>query len=73
MSDAIAAARVEPLVAEMRLMRETMVTKADLERIATKKDLEVGLSAFETRFVKWWSLMLMMQLAVLILLVDLLT
>ena len=71
MSDGVAAARVEALVAEMRLMRETLATKADLERCATKEDLEryatkeelaTGLSALETCLMRWTFTALMAQL-----------
>ena len=39
MTSDIAAARMQPLVAEIRQMREGMVTKADLAGFATKADL----------------------------------
>ena len=49
MSSQAAAAQVQPLIAEMRQLRATMATKADLADFATKADL----ARLETRMVKW--------------------
>ena len=67
MTSKTAAAYVQPVLAEIREMRESMVTKADLADFATKADLagfatkadlagfatKADLANLETRLVRW--------------------
>ena len=55
MTSETAAAQIQPVLAELRQMRENMVTKADLAEFATKADLadfvtKADLADFATKF-----------------------
>ena len=68
MTSETVAAQVQPLVTELRQLRENMVTKADLAGFATKADL----SSLETRMTRWTFGALMAQAALIIAILKLL-
>ena len=58
MTSETAAEHMKPVLAELREMRENMVTKADLADFATKEDLagfatKADLANLETRVIRW--------------------
>ena len=66
MTSEIAAAGLKPVLAELRQIRETMATKADLG------DLRRELAERETRLIKWVFGAMLAQTAVIVGLVTLL-
>ena len=86
MTSETVAAQVQPLVTELRQLRENMVTKADLAGFATKADLagfatkadlagfatKTDLSSLETRMTRWTFGALMAQAALIIAIIKLL-
>ncbi|MCY3747168.1 MAG: hypothetical protein OXH05_13155 [Acidobacteria bacterium] len=77
MTSEIAADRLEPVLAELRQMRESLadfVTKADLQRELAefRTDLRRELAERETRLIKWVFGALLAQTAVIVGLVTLL-
>ncbi len=68
MTSETVAAHVQPLVTELRQLRENMVTKADLADFATKADL----AGLETRMTKWMFGALTAQAALIIAIIKLL-
>ena len=67
MTSELVAARLQPLLAEMRQMREIMATKADLARFATKEDL----AERDAKIMKWVFGALMAQAAFIVALIKL--
>ena len=67
MTSELVAARLQPLLAEMRQMREIMATKADLARFATKEDL----AERDASIIKWVFRALMAQAAFIVALIKL--
>ena len=70
MTSETAAAQIQPVLAELRQMRENMVTKADLVEFVTKADLadfatkfatKADLASLETRMTRWMFGALMAQ------------
>ena len=70
MTSETAAAQIQPVLAELRQMRENMVTKADLAEFVTKADLadfatkfatKADLASLETRMTRWMFGALMAQ------------
>ena len=68
MTSETVAAHVQPLVTELRQLRENMATKADFAGLATKADL----AGLETRMTKWMFGALTAQAALIIAIIKLL-
>ena len=76
MTSELVAARLQPLLAEMRQMREIMATKADLAPFATKADLarfatKEDLAERDASIMKWVFGALMAQAALIVALIKL--
>jgi len=71
MTSEIAAAGLQPVLAELRQMRETMATKADLAGLTTNLDktetnLRREMAERETRLIKWMFGAMLAQTAVIV-------
>ena len=78
MTSETVAAQIQPVLAELRQMRENMVTKADLAEFATKADLadfatkfatKADLASLEIRMTRWMFGALMAHAALIVALV----
>ena len=70
MTSEIAAAGLQPVLAELRQMRESMATKVDLEKLET--NLRREMAEREARLIKWMFGAMLAQTAVIVGLVTLL-
>ena len=71
MTSEIAATGLQPVLAELRQMRETMATRADLAGLATNLDrtetnLRREMAERETRLIKWMFGAMLAQTAVIV-------
>ena len=71
MTSEIAATGLQPVLAELRQMRETMATRADLASLATNLDrtetnLRREMAERETRLIKWMFGAMLAQTAVIV-------
>ena len=69
MTSETAAAQIQPVLAELRQMRENMVTKADLADFATKFATKADLASLEIRMTRWMFGALMAHAALIVALV----